>query len=69
MQFGFVTLFVVAFPLTPVFALLNNVLELHVDAVKLCFGFRRPFPGIASNIGRWAFFMNLQSSVSVVTNM
>ena len=68
-QFGFVTLFVVAFPLTPVLALANNVLELHVDAVKLCFGYRRPFPQTASHIGQWATFMNLQSSISVVTNI
>ncbi|RQM25987.1 hypothetical protein B5M09_000811 [Aphanomyces astaci] len=31
-QYGFVTLFVVAFPLTPVMALANNILEIHVDA-------------------------------------
>jgi hypothetical protein len=68
-QFGFVTLFVVAFPLTPVLALVNNILELHVDSFKLCFGFRRPFPQIGSNIGKWAFFMNLQSTISVVTNI
>jgi len=68
-QFGFVTLFVVAFPLTPVLALINNILELHVDSFKLCFGFRRPFPQIGSNIGKWAFFMTLQSTISVVTNI
>ncbi|CAH0478562.1 unnamed protein product [Peronospora belbahrii] len=43
-QYGFINLFVVAFPLTPVLALANNVLEVHVDAVKLCFVHRRPFP-------------------------
>eukprot|EP00937_MAST-01D_sp_MAST-1D-sp2_P007706 g7706.t1 len=68
-QYGFVTLFVVAFPLTPVLALANNVFELHVDAVKLTFGFRRPFPHSGQNIGQWALFMNLQSSISVVTNI
>ncbi|RHY31801.1 hypothetical protein DYB32_003155 [Aphanomyces invadans] len=34
-QYGFVTLFVVAFPLTPVMALANNILEIHVDAFKV----------------------------------
>ena len=68
-QYGFVTLFVVAFPLTPVLALANNVLELHVDAIKLCFGFRRPFPYAGQNIGQWELFMNMISSISVVTNI
>ena len=68
-QYGFVTLFVVAFPLTPVLALANNVLELHVDSIKLCFGFRRPFPFAGQNIGQWELFMNMISSISVVTNI
>ncbi|EPY87859.1 hypothetical protein CB1_000216025 [Camelus ferus] len=33
-QFGFVTLFVASFPLAPVFALLNNVIEVRLDAKK-----------------------------------
>ena len=33
-QFGFVTLFVAAFPLAPFFALLNNVIEIRLDANK-----------------------------------
>ena len=68
-QYGFVTLFVVAFPLTPVLALANNVLELHVDSIKLCFGFRRPYPYPGESIGQWELFMNMQSSISVVTNI
>lgn len=35
-QYGFITLFVVAFPLTPVLALANNLVEVHVDSVKVC---------------------------------
>ena len=66
-QYGFVTLFVVAFPLTPFFALINNVLELHIDAVKLCFGFQRPYPHPCESIGQWEVFMSLQSTISVVT--
>jgi len=34
-QYGFITLFVVAFPLTPLFALVNNILEVHVDSFKV----------------------------------
>jgi hypothetical protein len=34
MQFGFVTLFITAFPLGPLFALLNNIFEIRIDADK-----------------------------------
>ncbi|XP_076340392.1 anoctamin-7-like isoform X2 [Tachypleus tridentatus] len=40
LQFGFVTIFVVAFPLAPLFALLNNITEIRLDARK--FFLRRP---------------------------
>ena len=69
LQYGYVILFVSAFPLAPVFALLNNTLELHIDAFKLICVFRRPWPFAAANIGQWAIFMDLLSSVSVVTNL
>ncbi|KAL3187247.1 hypothetical protein MRX96_025559 [Rhipicephalus microplus] len=34
-QFGFVTLFVAAFPLAPLFALINNVCEIRLDAYRI----------------------------------
>ena len=34
-QFGFVTLFVASFPLAPLVALINNILEIRVDAHKV----------------------------------
>ena len=35
-QFGYVTLFVASFPLAPLFAFANNLIEIRVDAYKLC---------------------------------
>ncbi len=35
LQFGFITLFVAAFPIAPLFALLNNWVEIRLDAKKL----------------------------------
>ncbi|CAB3375249.1 Hypothetical predicted protein [Cloeon dipterum] len=42
LQYGFVTIFVAAFPLAPFFALLNNILEMRLDAQKLLQFYRRP---------------------------
>ncbi|KTF79728.1 hypothetical protein cypCar_00035928 [Cyprinus carpio] len=41
-QFGMVTLFVASFPLAPLFALLNNVIEIRLDAKKFVTELRRP---------------------------
>jgi hypothetical protein len=35
LQFGFITIFVAAFPIAPLFALLNNWIEIRLDARKL----------------------------------
>ncbi|GMF20978.1 unnamed protein product [Phytophthora fragariaefolia] len=67
-QFGFHSLFVVAFPLTPLLALVNNIIEVHVDASKLCFGCRRPFPHPAKNIGVWFFIFRFMTYTTVGTN-
>jgi hypothetical protein len=42
LQFGFVTLFVAAFPLAPLCALLNNIIEIRADADKFVTLLRRP---------------------------
>ena len=42
LQFGFVTIFVSAFPLAPLFALINNVFEIRFDAKKIITSFQRP---------------------------
>ena len=39
-QFGFITLFITAFPLAPLFALLNNILEIRTDAEKFILNYR-----------------------------
>lgn len=54
-QFGFVTLFVASFPLAPFFALLNNIMEIRIDAYKFTTQIRR-LPAIrAENIGAVAY--------------
>ncbi|XP_050438605.1 anoctamin-2-like isoform X2 [Adelges cooleyi] len=43
-QYGFVVLFTTSFPLAPLCALLNNILEQRLDAYKMVVAQRRPVP-------------------------
>lgn len=36
MQYGYVTLFVVAFPLVPLLAFVSDYIEIRVDSIKVC---------------------------------
>ncbi|XP_060796914.1 anoctamin-1a isoform X2 [Neoarius graeffei] len=67
-QFGMVTLFVASFPLAPLFALLNNVLEIRLDAKKFVTEYRRPIAGKAKNIGIWYNLLRGLSKVAVIVN-
>jgi len=40
-QFGLITIFVPAFPLAPLFALINTVIKIRMDAFKFLAGTRR----------------------------
>lgn len=51
LQFGFTTIFVAAFPLAPLLALLNNIIEIRLDAYKFVTQWRRPMPARATDIG------------------
>lgn len=68
-QFGFVTLFVASFPLAPLLALLNNILEVRVDAWKFTTQLRRPMAAKAHSIGAWEEILNAVAVLSVVTNV
>ena len=51
-QYGFITLFVTAFPLGPLFALINNLIEIRLDAYKFNCVFKRPMAARAQDIGK-----------------
>ncbi|XP_075883389.1 anoctamin-5 isoform X4 [Nelusetta ayraudi] len=67
-QFGFITLFVASFPLAPLLALINNIIEVRVDSWKLTTQFRRPVASKARSIGAWQEILNGMAVLSVVTN-
>lgn len=68
-QFGFVVLFVVVLPITPILALANNMFEIRVDSFKLMKLTKRPEPRGASNIGTWKAIFTVISFISVITNI
>ena len=69
LQYGFVTIFVAAFPLAPMFALLNNVLEMRLDARKILNLHRRPVAQRVKDIGVWYNILDCLGKLSVVTNV
>ena len=68
-QYGFITLFVAAFPLAPFFALINNVVEIRLDAYKYVTTLRRPLAQRAQDIGAWVNIMQVVTKISVLTNV
>ena len=68
-QYGFVTLFVAAFPLAPLFALINNIFEIRIDANKLITTKQRPIGERAQDIGAWFSILKAITYLSVVTNV
>lgn len=69
MQYGFVTIFVAAFPLAPFFALLNNIFEMRLDAKKLLTYYRRPVTQRVRDIGIWFRILDSVGKLSVITNV
>ncbi|XP_019747432.1 anoctamin-2b isoform X1 [Hippocampus comes] len=67
-QFGFVSLFVASFPLAPLFALLNNVIEIRLDAKKFVTELRRPVAARAKDIGIWYNILSGMGKFSVIIN-
>ncbi|XP_057372131.1 anoctamin-7-like isoform X1 [Daphnia carinata] len=68
MQFGFITIFVAAFPLAPLFALLNNVVEIRLDAQKFVCNTRRTVGHQAKNIGIWLRILEFLVHLAVISN-
>ncbi|XP_064611439.1 anoctamin-7-like [Liolophura sinensis] len=68
LQFGFITIFVAAFPLAPLFALLNNWVEIRLDAQKLVCETRKPVGERAQDIGVWFTILEALASMAVISN-
>lgn len=64
--FGYISMFVAAFPNGIAIALISCEARLRIDGWRLCQAFRRPQPKIAEDIGVWENVMHFLSIVAVV---
>ncbi|KAG7225927.1 hypothetical protein INR49_018528 [Caranx melampygus] len=67
-QFGFITIFVAACPLAPLFALMNNWIEVRLDAQKFVTEYRRPVVERAQDIGIWLPILQFITHAAVLSN-
>ncbi|XP_077396596.1 anoctamin-7 isoform X2 [Festucalex cinctus] len=67
-QFGFITIFVAACPLAPLFALINNWVEIRLDAQKFVTEYRRPVVERAQDIGIWLDILQFIAYMAVLSN-
>ena len=63
-QFGYITIWSVTWPLSPLFALINNWFELRTDAAKIATQVRRPIAERVESIGPWLQTMVSEATVS-----
>uniref|UniRef100_W5MI16 Anoctamin n=1 Tax=Lepisosteus oculatus TaxID=7918 RepID=W5MI16_LEPOC len=68
LQFSFTTIFVAAFPLAPLLALLNNIIEIRLDAIKMVSLERRLVPIKTNNIGVWYNVLKAVGVLAVIAN-
>jgi len=67
-QFGYMTFFLAALPVSAMFAFLNNFVEIRSDAYKLMKNHQRPRPAGAQDIGSWGAIFSVVTTICVVTN-
>ncbi|KAF2133584.1 DUF590-domain-containing protein [Dothidotthia symphoricarpi CBS 119687] len=66
-QFGYLSLFSVVWPLTAVSFLINDWIELRADAMKICVEMQRPTPWRADTIGPWLDSLSFLSWLGSLT--
>lgn len=67
-QFSFTTIFVAAFPLAPLLALINNIFEIRLDAIKMVRLEQRLVPKKTNDIGVWTKLLEAIGVLAVIAN-
>ncbi|KAL8277249.1 hypothetical protein RQP46_010318 [Phenoliferia psychrophenolica] len=68
LQFGYLTLFSVIWPIAPVWSFVNNFFELRSDAFKLTSQSQRPIPTREASIGPWLEVLGFITWFGALTN-
>ncbi|KAI7688355.1 hypothetical protein SSS_05151 [Sarcoptes scabiei] len=69
-QFGYTFLFLAIWPWAPIVAAFNSILEVRMDAMKLCFCNRRPFHKSMKSINEaWIKSFEVLSIIAVISNL
>lgn len=67
--YGYTSLFVLAFPIAPLLAMISFFLEMKIDCWKLSTMCRRPQPRPSESIGVWYTVLEILNIVSIFTNL
>jgi hypothetical protein len=67
-QFTYVACFSVVLPITPLIVLFNYLVNMRLDAYKLCRGRRRPLAEKTGGIGVWEHLLHIVVVISILTN-
>ena len=67
-QFAYVCCFSVVLPITPVIVLINHLVNMRLDAFKLCRGRRRPLAVQTGGIGVWNHVLHIVTVIAILTN-
>jgi hypothetical protein len=65
--YGYMLLFVAAFPLAPTLGFIMTYLKIRIDGWKLCQAHRRPIPKTAEDIGMWQDMVEILSNLSIIS--
>ncbi|RLN95299.1 hypothetical protein BBJ28_00012484 [Nothophytophthora sp. Chile5] len=68
-QFGFVVMFSMLWPLMPAACMVINALKTRGDGFRLCRTMRRPFPRKAGGIGEWHNVLHFLALTGVIVNI
>ena len=67
-SFGYMVLFIVAFPAAPAFVCLSNYAQIHMDVKNLLRTYQRVLPAGCQDIGTWQSIFTMLCVAAVVTN-
>merc|ERR1712087_213346 len=68
-QYGYVTLFVVVFPIAPLLAYISNLFELRVDLTKVVAQCKRPHLIGSYGLGTWVIILEIFQVLAVACNL